>query len=431
MKLFQNVVFAILLTVFPTDSLVRGDTPVSPLADEIILSIGYVKEHCDAEGRFVYCVSGENSDVDPAEYNQVRHAGAIYALSQAHDWAVKHDPSVLAEIESTMKRAAGYMLKRVGPVPGADDAQALWSPTEERDPVSEGGILFDEAKLGATGLALVGLCAIEHFEPGFTPRETLRGLGRFLRRMTLSDGSTLGSLDAQGRVKTLVSLYYPGEAALGLCALHRHDPDGPWLETAKKLLLYLGRNGSGAAPDPLDHWIPIAVEDFFELTGPPTPNLVRSPAPDRRLFGKNRNRAAVSENPMLSRSEHRILCRHAVKIAEEILEAQIVDPNEPFCGAFDSNGALCPGSTRLEGLQAILKLLPDNEFRSLKDRAEKSVDLGIRFLRQHQIADGPNRGGIPHAADAFSAAEIRIDFVQHFLSALIAFDRRNGTADQR
>lgn len=383
-------------------------------ADPIVRAVGYIVNHCDADGRFTYIVPGENSKADPAEYNQVRHAGTIYALSQAHDWAVKHDHPVRVEIEATMKRAAGYMLQRVGPVPRMDGVLALWSPTDERDPVAEHGTERDEAKLGATGLALVGLCAIEGFEPGFTPRETLLGLGRFLQRMTLSDGSALGSLDGKGRVKTLVSMYYPGEAALGLCALQRYDPKGPWRETAKKLLLYFAENRCGVTPDPLDHWFPIAVEALFDITGPPAPN----PVSGRRFFGRNRNTSR--ENPLLSRSEHRVLCRHAAAVAEQILEDHIVDPDDPLCGAFDRDGMLCPGSTRLEGLQATLEVLPEKEFRSLKERSRTSVDLGIRFLLRCQIADGPNRGGIPHAVGPLSAAEIRIDYVQHFLSAVIA-----------
>lgn len=74
-----------------------------------------------------------------------------------------------------------------------------------------------QAKLGGSGLALIGLSNL--YPDKKVDLETIRGLGNFIIYMQKSDGSFYSKylVDAKQKDENFVSLYYPGEAALGLC----------------------------------------------------------------------------------------------------------------------------------------------------------------------------------------------------------------------
>jgi hypothetical protein len=80
----------------------------------------------------------------------------------------------------------------------------------------------------------------------------------------------------------------------------------------------------------------------------------------------------------------------------------------------------------MEGLLAALEFLPKGE---LRERAEATVQRGIAFLIDAQITSGPYAGGMPGALltagsprNARRASEIRIDYVQHALSAWLRYE---------
>lgn len=376
------------------------------LESNIESAIRYLTNHCDANGRFVYIVYSETTssqpERDPNEYNQVRHAGALYALAQAHDWAGKHGKKPLqTEILQTSRRAARYMMNRIAPVSGMPNVLALWSPKDEID-VELWKTGQETAKLGGAGLALAGLCPFELLAPDFASQETLIGLGRFIEELTLSDGSTIATVNARGAVHTLNSLFSPGEAALGLCALKRvsdkNGDDGKkYLATAMRIVAYLAETGLAWRDEPIDHWTLLATEACL----------------------------AFEENSVLDAELRNRLLENTVRISQNILGEQIVEEDHPLNGSFNVGGSFCASSTRLEGLAAAwntLEKTPNTGKISHEDLQRQIYDSlvrGIRFLTEHQIATGSAKGGIPAAVDSF---EIQVDYVQHFLSAMIAFD---------
>ncbi len=104
-------------------------------------------------------------------------------------------------------------------------------------------------------------------------------------------------------------------------------------------------------------------------------------------------------------------------------------------GCMTGDGRTCPTATRLEGLQAALSFLPPNA-RELKKRISSAVDDGIQFLLRSQVTSGRYTGGFPRgvrlmpndlkkADHAFNlrVKEIRIDYVQHALSAMMQFEQ--------
>jgi hypothetical protein len=84
-------------------------------------------------------------------------------------------------------------------------------------------------------------------------------------------------------------------------------------------------------------------------------------------------------------------------------------------------------------LLAALTFLPPEE-AELRQRITAAIHHGIAFLRRSQIQKGKYAGGIPRAIRLlpdthpryspsfnYRATEIRIDYVQHALSAMIQY----------
>ena len=89
----------------------------------------------------------------------------------------------------------------------------------------------------------------------------------------------------------------------------------------------------------------------------------------------------------------------------------------------------------IEGLQAALTFLPTDH--PIVPHIRAAIDRGIDFLVRAQVKEGPYVGGLPQAISrlpddgssevrAFNAqaTEIRIDYVQHSLSALLQYLQR-------
>ncbi len=127
-----------------------------------------------------------------------------------------------------------------------------------------------------------------------------------------------------------------------------------------------------------------------------------------------------------------MLTNHAIQICDTILQSQIEDLERPeYDGGFSEDGRTTPTATRLEGLQAALSFLPLNH--EVRKPIDFAVRRGISFLLRVQISEGEFIGAFPRAvdkidqeipnADKFNrrATEVRIDYVQHALSAMIQY----------
>ena len=353
----------------------------------------YLAQQIKADGQFEYRINLNPSITVPLRYNILRHAGAIYALSAYYQ--TQPDP----EIKAAIDRAGGYLRDRaIAPVPGQSDMLAVWSIPE----VNRSGKPL-QAKLGGTGLGLVALLSIEEIEPGFVSLDDLRSLGRFILYMQKEDGSFYSKYipSEGGRWDRWQSLYYPGEAALGLLMLYQKDNSEIWLEAAVKALTYLAHSREGSSDVPADHWALLATEQLLSLPG--------------------QEQLPVSED---------LLVNHGIQICETILRSQIQSSEKPeYRGGFSVNGKTTPTATRLEGLQAALSFIPAD--RAIRPRIEAAVPKGLSFLLAAQVQDEAFAGAFPRAvafldptasnATQFNrrATEVRIDYVQHALSAIL------------
>lgn len=338
------------------------------------LGADYIAAKTRDNGKLVYLLNLDPEASVPRKYNVLRHAGALYALGQVQSqW-----PS--PERAAALGRSLRYFQERyLRPVPDADDQYAVWSHGEE-----------DEAKLGGAGLALVALT--EHRPPHGEPK-AIAGLVRFIQRLQKDDGSFYSKYyEGRGPDDSWTSLYYPGEAALGLLRLHGTAPAlaSGALETATRALLFLAESRRGEARVPPDHWALIAT-------------------------------ALRLDTGDLSAEDEEALRRHAGQIIDGMLDRPEFAADAPQHGSFRADGRTTPTATRLEGILAMRPHLKDERRIRAVDEA---VPDAIRFLLRAQVKTGKHPGAVPEAFtgdDDPRHTEVRIDYVQHAVSAWIAY----------
>jgi outer membrane murein-binding lipoprotein Lpp len=360
----------------------------------------YLVRACEDDGRFVYSRDLERPRFRSARYNVLRHAGAIYALCQRQTW-MPHD-----EVPEAIRRAVTFLQRETFMrLPGRDDLLAIWSP-----PALTGTSGPLEAKLGGTGLGLVALVDAESIVQGLSQRDDLMALGEFLIYMQRPDGSFYSKFipSAGGRRGDWISLYYPGEAALGLVRLHEFSGDRRFGHAARRALLFLADSRAGQAKVPADHWALLATASLMNKDSGMSP----------------------------SEDERQRLILHAAQIATAMLAEQRRSNRSPYTwGAFTSDGRTTPTATRVEGLMAALTILPDEQ-AALRDQIKAACDDATRFLLAAQVRDGPFAGGMPRGVGRLRpiwddstraynqrSGEIRVDYVQHALSAWIQYTR--------
>lgn len=349
----------------------------------IDLAATYLEHNCDPNGRFAYKVDITSQQQSPS-YNIIRHAGAIYSLAMLNR---AHKDS---EALDTMVRASEFLRRNyIGPGVRPDQ-QVVWS----KPIIQESNSQYHDAELGATGLGLVALAAVREVRPEAIPLEQLQSLGRFLLFLERGDGSFVSKYRLEtGPVPNWESLYYPGEAALGLLALYQADHSPTWLNAAAKSLAYLAKSRAGLTTVPADHWALIATAELLRYCDPKTCPV--------------------------SREE---LVRHAIQICDSILRQQRSGSTMTLDGAFDSTGRTAPAATRMEGLLAAMEFLPKGK---LSTEIEAATRRGVAFLIRAQIKSGPYTGGMPGAflPEARGGSEVRIDYVQHAMCVWLRYQK--------
>jgi len=371
---------------------------VAELDKAIRLAAGYLARVTLPNGEFIYLANPDPRFKSPVEYHVVRHAGVLYVFSmylQAFD-----DPAVKA----AWLRASGFLNTCcVATVPEHQDQLAVWSLPQlhQTDDLLE-------ADLGGTGLALVGLASLEARAPGTVDIEGLRALGRFLLFMQDKEGRFSAKFTpAQGGVREVShSLFYPGEAVLGLLALYEVDPSPQWLQAAIKAVAWLfAKQPADKGNQIADHWTLLAAAQLIAVTGGQGLPF------DRNYLGQQ-----------VARLSEAVLADYT-PLAEPVLR-----------GAYYKEGYTTPTATRLEGLLAAVDLLPASE-QALRERILAFAQDGIDFLMRAQIQTGPFAGGVPAAIERQTGqgepakpsrfdSEVRIDFVQHALAAMLAYRQR-------
>ena len=349
-------------------------------------------------GQFVYRQYLDGRSSTKIRYNMLRHAGVLYSLAEYYDWQT--DDTVLA----VLQRGVDFMRSQLAVVPTRPDVLALWS-----NPDVTGSKSLKSAKLGGAGLALVTLARLRSIDPNAVSLDEMRRLGEFIGWMQKGNGEFYSKylFSERDRTDAFVSLYYPGEAILGLTMLYEADPQPMWLEIAYNGLSFLARSRAGQSTVPADHWALIATSQIL-------PHLSNLPAT----------------------ASHERLVEHALQICTSILsERSSLPVSNSRLGGFVWDGRTCPTATRLEGLLSCLEFMPKQQ-NNLHVHMVDSIRDGMDFLLKTQVRSGPNSGAMPRAIGRLPGeqsvvnaefnrrvVEVRMDYVQHAMCAMIAYDQ--------
>ena len=385
---------ALLALTCPAQAGPAPDAPApidkTQLARATDLAADYLMAQAQPDGSFIYQINIDPAVAVPKGYNWLRHAGALYSLADYYQL------SKWSAVVPVLTRTADYMrLTTIAPVDQFPGAYAVWTGLKVT-----GGSTPRFAKLGGAGLGLVALTALERIKPGSVPSEQQTGLARFILAMQKPDGSFYSKYipDQGGPNDKWVSLYYPGEAALGLTMLYEQDGNGDWLDGARKTLHFLSASRKGQTKIPADHWALIA-------TG--------------RLW------------PHLDDKDRAIFKQHARQVVSFIMSEQVWEDRSIMHGGFAPDGRATPTATRLEGLLAAESLFRDEP--AFHKSICIAITWGVRFLLRAQVNQGKHKGAVRRAVTRFRsnhpdaarfnerATEVRIDYVQHALSAFIQF----------
>jgi len=362
-------------------------TQPSNISFAIDLATNYLIRSCDSNGHFLYRVWPDSNKKPKLRYNILRHSGTIYALAQAYHRRPNQG------IKTTLVKASFYLQSCcLKPLPDHNDMLGVWSLPSINQKQSP-----PQIKLGGAGLGLAALISVERIIPGTISLTKLRKLGRFLLFMQKPNGSFHSKYieEKGGRIDRWVSLYYPGEAALGLLMLYKLDPSPLWLQAAAKALAYLIKH---RPVETGDQWLLIASAKLLSL--------------------KNYPQNIISKDTVIKYSK--LFCEHVMQ--EQVRYAY----NREYIGGFNRDGRTTPTATRLEGLAAALEIIGDSD-PSFRRTVYTSIEQALYFLLRAQITEGKNSGGMPRAIcqlpgqQKFNrrSGEIRIDYVQHTLSAMI------------
>lgn len=322
--------------------------------------------------------------------NIIRHAGTIYAMLQAFDRT--RAPAIRAAAE----RAIEFLLRhteagrRQGPH-GGGDARFVLDEDGPGAPIP----------LGGSALAVVALVQYQEATGDARWLPQARALARFLVAHQEADGHFQSHIPyrAGDRVDKADSVYYPGEAILGLVRLYALDRDPLWLATARRGADWLiDVRDRGKGPDQLvnDHWLMIALSHLHLRTRDP-----------RYLDHSLRIARAVER-------EYRLNAAQAAR-------------HPDFLGSYYVPPRSTPAATRAEGLLAVLDTC------ALAGRDCAWVDALLRDTLAHVLLSqyGPDQlfwvpdpaataGGV---AGGITDTSIRNDYVQHALSAILGCER--------
>lgn len=325
------------------------------------------------DGSFHYIYNPVRGVFSERQYNILRHTGSAICLLDLYD--ATRDQRYLGSAASAIK----FLVTRVRPF----EKNAAYV------------LDFDgKAKLGATGLALIAICKQSEAAARPADLELARRLARFIVSQQRADGGFESYWKVRGDEPSgSVSLFYPGEAMLGLLTLHRMTKEPGLLDAARRGADFLIKTQRTRGLPP-DAWFIQALERLYQIT----PNSAYS--------------------------------GHAIDLAAAMIANQIGEFEE---GEQDSEADLTDTraamvASRAEGMVAAY-LLARKTGDKRADMIATHLRVSVRFQLSQQYTMA-NTQGAKNPAMALGGfrqgpayGRIRIDYVQHNISALLGVAR--------
>jgi hypothetical protein len=333
------------------------------------------------DGSFHYSYDPAEDRASRHAYNIVRHAGTICSLFELYG-ATRE-----ARYLDAARRGVNYLKTRFRP---AREKGALYVIDND-----------GKAKLGAVGLALLALARQIELDPASADYKNANRLAKMILVMQREDGSFISYYTIRGdEPRGSVSLYYPGEAILGLMRLFKSNGDRRLLDAARRGADYLIESQRKMNPLPLDAWLIQALE---------------------ALHNTGREQKYFNE-----KYDNKKYVDHALRLAEKMMADQYTaSAPAGYAGAFGpGHPRSTPAATRAEGLLAAYRLA-----RSIDDPRAARIEAALKASTQFQLAQqftAENGRGLPNPArarggfrESLTSKRIRIDYVQHNISSLL------------
>lgn len=335
----------------------------------------YLLRSIDGQGRFVYTYDPIRDSADDS-YNILRHAGTVYSMLELYE--VTEDERLL----KAARRGIDYLVTQMRPDPLDENALCV--------------VESDSAKLGGSALAVIALARYTKVtdDRAFLPVMERLTAGMLKRQ---HEGGGFGWHKVEypsGKDVGFVSEYYPGEALLALIRMHALTANDDYAVAAERGARYLIEVRDKGVPVHRllhDHWLLYALNELHHVR-------------PRKEF-----------------------LEHAANIVTAILSKRQLDPYYPdWIGGFYTPPRSTPAATRSEGLLAAYRLFKDHEMDKEADLCLQTASLAVRFqlLTQLRPESAMYLPDPPRAIGGFRNSltdyDIRIDYVQHNISALLA-----------
>ena len=361
----------------------RGENNLSKINNTIIYTLSYINENMLDNGRFVYANNIRSKRVPPNKiYNITNHADMLYSLYLCEK--ALNLPGLDARRATSVKYLLDNYVKNIG-----FKKYAVVSLPEEEN------LKCEKAKLSATARAVIALSDANTSK--MVSDDIFEGFGNFLLFMQKRNGQFYTSYDPYNfeLEDDKTNLNYNGDAVLGLLYMFEFNKKQKWIDGAKKGLLFLAKIRSNLKNLRFDYSSIIATEKLFKMP-----------------------------NNGFAEQEKEILKLHVVKMAEQVLNKQIVDKNDKYFGALSDNVKPKDIACMIEGLISVFNFIDDD---MLKVRIMRFIDMAMKFLRIAQIQKGRHKGAFPNSADwreygaPKGAAIANLDTAQHVLTACVRF----------
>jgi hypothetical protein len=281
----------------------------------------------------------------------------------------------------------------------------------------EGKAKTGDVKLGACGLGILAYTEAEKQGVALTPEQhaIMIGLGKGILAMQKPDGELASYYAAPGiRPNPRRSVYYPGEAILGLMELHGRDQDPIWLDAAQRAADFqIQRRWRTAGIEvqvPPDAWLTQALEELWLATKEPR---------YKRYAYRLGNELIAQNHPSSGHTPHDLRGAFAM---EKVVR-------------------VTPTSSRNEAVVAAARLAREagdasyeaRFFEAARAAAWFGVSQQFRPENMHFVAKPElAAGGI---RESITDNSVRIDGVQHAVSGFLGLarmiDERNGEAPAR
>jgi len=333
----------------------------------------YLISSIDSKGKFNYIydpIRNQNS----LQYNMLRHCGTVYSLLE------------LYELFKDTKFLDAAVL-------GIQYLMDFMKPVTIKDVQTVCLIEHNAIRLGGNGLALLALAKYTKLTKDYQYKETMENLAKWIKHSQDSNGNF--SIHKQSALTDEVSDYrsdyYPGEAIFALLRLYEIDSNYEWVDVSTKAVDYIINNLAEETIQNHHHWFMYSLNELYSIV------------PDKKYV------------------------EHSQKIANAIIDFQVKDtPSLDMIGCF-GNISSTSTATRIEGLLADYKLCQKANYDSELQRIMETIKLGISFQLQTQYATESamyfiNPQWVLGAfAQSFTEPSIRIDYIQHNISALVNF----------